>query len=114
MRHREIALKSMNLVAKDLPIGLLKKERIMKANQALDKLQRWIMRKNDGSATATEAEKQIENAQADFYGSLPFNFGIKKPPGIDHLIKVKESHKKMDLLWDIYTYEQTLVNSLVS
>jgi hypothetical protein len=37
----------------------------------------------------------------DFYSHIPHNFGIKKPLMVDHLMRVKEKLKLLEVLSDI-------------
>jgi len=51
---------------------------------------------------------------SDFYQTLAHNFGMKKSTGIDHLLRVKEKGKMLDLISDILVAEQALIGSHVS
>jgi len=37
----------------------------------------------------------------DFYCSIPHNFGMKKPPIIDHLLRIKEKTRILEIITDI-------------
>jgi hypothetical protein len=66
-----------------------------------------------GSLTTAIENKILEHTQ-EYYSVLPYDFGVKKPPGIDHILRVKERVKQMDLLGDIYLMEQCLLKAAVS
>ena len=51
--------------------------------------------------TTASKESQLNNLTNDFYTLIPHNFGIKKAPIIDHLIRVKEKVKLLEVLSDI-------------
>jgi hypothetical protein len=34
----------------------------------------------------------------DFYAAIPHDFGMKKPPVIDHLVRVKEKTRLLEYL----------------
>jgi hypothetical protein len=52
----------------------------------------------------------------DFYSTIPHNFGIKKAPVIDHLLRVKEKTRMLEQLQDIVStqnvYQRTLAYEL--
>lgn len=52
----------------------------------------------------------------DFYCTIPHNFGMKKPPVIDHLLRVKEKTRMLEQLQDIVSlqsvYQKTLAYEL--
>jgi hypothetical protein len=45
---------------------------------------------------------------------LPRDFGLKKPPGIDHLLRVKQETKMLEVISDIQVAEQSLLHAVVS
>ena len=49
-----------------------------------------------------------------FYQTLPYDFGLKRPTNLDHLRKVKDKVKLMEIISDICLAEKCLINSLVS
>lgn len=48
----------------------------------------------------------------DFYQTLPFDFGVRRPALIDHLIRVKEKAKMLEVINDICIAEKCLLNSM--
>ena len=50
----------------------------------------------------------------DYYKTINHDFGIKKPETFFNLIKVKEETRKLEVLSDIHTTEQSLLHSIVS
>ena len=35
-------------------------------------------------------EQKVSELTNEYYQTLPYDFGMKRPPGIDHLLRVKE------------------------
>lgn len=105
------AIKDMSLDIGKLPLGCLKIERVKKSLQLLGKIQKQLQ--IGGSLTTAIENKILEHTQ-EYYSVLPYDFGVKKPPGIDHILRVKERVKQMDLLGDIYLMEQCLLKAAVS
>lgn len=49
----------------------------------------------------------------DFYGAIPHNFGIKKPPVIDHLLRVKSNRIMLEQLYDIIQMQSIYTRGMV-
>ena len=43
----------------------------------------------------------MQDLTVDFYKTLPFDFGVKRPAQIDHLMRVKEKAKIMEAINDV-------------
>jgi hypothetical protein len=104
------AMKDMQLDTNKLPLGCLKIERIKKSLQILNKIQKQLQ--IGGTLTST-VEAKISELTAEYYQTLPYDFGIVKPPKIDHILRIKDRVRQMDLLNDIYNMEQCLIKATV-
>lgn len=49
-----------------------------------------------------------------FYQTLPYDFGLKRPTNLDHLRRVKDKVKLLEVISDICLAEKSLLNALVS
>jgi len=94
---------SMNLDSDKLPLGLLKVERIRKAHAILNEIQKHL-------PVVPGKEQRISDLTKDFYQILPHSFGMKRPPNIDHVLRVKEKIKMLESLNDIVVTEQALTS----
>ncbi len=103
-------MKDMQLDTNKLPLGCLKIERIKKSLQILNKIQKQLQ--IGGTLTST-VEAKISELTAEYYQTLPYDFGIVKPPKIDHILRIKDRVRQMDLLNDIYNMEQCLIKATV-
>lgn len=48
----------------------------------------------------------------DFYGAIPHNFGMKKPPVIDHLLRVKSNRVMLEQLYDVIQMQNIFIRGL--
>ena len=48
----------------------------------------------------------------DFYCAIPHNFGMKKPPILDHLLRVKEKTRMLEQVEDMLTTQHVYLNAL--
>jgi len=48
----------------------------------------------------------------DFYCAIPHDFGIKKPPVIDHLLRVKEKTRMLEQIQDIINLQSVFQKTL--
>jgi hypothetical protein len=53
-------------------------------------------------------EQKIAEMTHEFFQILPYDFGAKKPPSINHWQRVKERVKQMDMLTDIVQMEKAI------
>ena len=58
-------------------------------------------------------EQQLIDMTEHFYLTLPYDFGMKRPANLDHLRRVKDKVKLMEVINDICYAEKCLLNSLV-
>lgn len=59
-------------------------------------------------------EQKIFDLSEHFNQTLPYDFGLKKPPSVDHLRRVKDKVKVMETISDVCIAEKCLINCLVS
>jgi len=95
----------MNLDCSKLPLGLLKVERIRKAHAILNEIQKHL-------PVVPGKEQRIADLTKDFYQILPHSFGMKRPPNIDHVLRVKEKIKMLESLNDIVVTEHALTSQM--
>lgn len=89
-------LMELNIDVDKMPIGHMNKEYIVRAYKVLKDIENMLL-----SGTVGGKENQINQLTNDFYTLIPHNFGIKKATIIDHLLRVKEKLKALDILSDI-------------
>ena len=66
------------------------------------------------SFSVRSKEQRIADLTKDFYQILPHSFGMKRPPNIDHVLRVKEKIKMLESLNDIVVTEHALTSQMVS
>jgi hypothetical protein len=71
----------MGLDLQRLPLGKLCPDKIKRGHQVLSEIQRLLV--------TGEKPQMIVPLTNDFYTTIPHDFGMKKPPVIDHLLRVK-------------------------
>ena len=64
------------------------------------------------AGNAARAKNQIVKLSNDFYQLVPHNFGLKVPPLLDHLVRLKEKTRILEHLRDYDTMQQLMVESL--
>ena len=90
---------SDNLIDLDkLPLGILNLDKIKRCHLILSEIQKILVTGN-----TTSKQSQIVSLTNDFYVSIPHNFGMKKPPILDHLMRIKEKTRLLETLQDILT-----------
>ena len=90
-----------------LPVGKLTHDKIKRGHQLLCEIQRILV--------TDETKKQhhiIVALTNDFYSAIPHNFGMVKPPVIDHLLRVKEKTRMLEQLADIVNLQQIYLKVL--
>tara|TARA_B110000285_G_C15095670_1_gene601813 strand:- start:728 stop:1186 length:459 start_codon:yes stop_codon:yes gene_type:complete len=87
----------MGLDLEKLPLGKLNADKIKRGHQILKEIQRLLV-------TNKNADKILPLTN-DFYTTIPHNFGMKKPPVIDHLLRVKEKTRMLEQLQDILSLQ---------
>ena len=83
-------LKDLGLDVTKLPIGKLSQEKINRAHQLLREIQRLLVTEDK------KKETMLVPLSNDFYATIPHDFGMKKPPIIDHLLRVKEKTRLLE------------------
>lgn len=99
--------REFQLNVEQLPLGTLKIERVKKSQHILSKIQKVVMSQQGKSKN----EEKLEESSLEYIQVLPYDFGVKKPPTINHLLRVHEQCHKMEALSDVYALEQALLQS---
>ena len=102
-------LRDYQLDVDKMPLGVLKRDKVKKCNSILSAITRMLSQPNGKVA---DRESKLSNLTTDFYQTLPFDFGVKRPAMIDHLIRVKEKAKMLETINDICITEESLLNSM--
>lgn len=92
-------MKELNLDLDQCPLGKLSNSQIQKGYSILKRIQHVLETSN--------RESQVIELSNSFYSNIPQSFGMKKPPLINHPLKVKE---KLTLLENLH--EMEIANSL--
>ena len=93
------ALKELNLDPDQCPLGRLSCNQIQRGYKILKEIQHVLNTSN--------RESQVLELTNQFYTNIPQNFGMKRPPPINHILKVRE---KLTLLESLQ--EMEIANSL--
>ena len=102
-------LRDYSLDVDKMPLGVLKHDKVKKCNAILSAITRLLSQTGGKSA---DREQKLTDLTTDFYQTLPFDFGVKRPALIDHLIRVKEKARMLEVINDICITEQCLLNSM--
>ena len=95
LEHMNQIMLENNIDVEKLPLGKLSKEQIVKGYKILGQIQKILFSGEKGK------ENVIIALSNDFYSVIPHNFGIKKPVMVDHLQRIKEKLKVLEILTDI-------------
>lgn len=87
------ALREMNLDIEKCPLGQLSKSQLQKGYLILRKIQKELERGN--------RESQLIMLSNDFYTCIPQDFGMKRPPLISHMLRLKEKISLLDALSEL-------------
>ena len=93
MEAMKTYMSELGLDVNKLPVGKLTADKIKRGHHLLCEIQRILV--------ADDTMKQHHLVVAltnDFYCAVPHNFGMKKPPVIDHLLRVKEKTRMLEHL----------------
>lgn len=96
----------MGLDLEKLPLGKLNSDKIKRAHQILKEIQRLLV--------TNKNQDKILPLTNDFYTTIPHNFGMKKPPVIDHLLRVKEKTRMLEQLQDILSLQSVYLKKQFS
>jgi poly [ADP-ribose] polymerase len=89
----KVAMSELGCDIDKLPIGKLTNDKIKRAHQILTEIQRLLVSEDEKEQKKHQLIVQLTN---DFYNVIPHNFGMKKPPVIDHLLRVKEKTRMVE------------------
>lgn len=107
IERMKICMGEHSLDLDKLPMGLLTMEKIKRCHMILCEIQKILVTTPDNSKQGL-----IISLTNDFYVTIPHNFGMKKPPILDHLMRVKEKTRVLEQLQDIHTMQQILLQSM--
>ena len=85
-------MQELTLDVDRLPLGKLQRDQISKCYKVLNHIQKILLSGEKGK------ENVINALSNDFYSIIPHNFGIKIPPKIDHLLRIKDKIKVLETL----------------
>lgn len=86
-------LREMNLDIDKCPLGQLTKSQLQKGYLILRKIQKELEHGN--------RESQLIALSNDFYTCIPQDFGMKRPPLISHMLRLKEKTSLLDALSEL-------------
>lgn len=97
-------MKELNLDPDQCPLGQLSKSQIQKGYKVLREIYQVL--------TTSNRESRILELTNDFYTNIPQNFGMKRPPPINRIPKVKEKLALLDTLLDLEIANSLSIRSL--
>lgn len=100
-------MSELGLDVDKLPLGKLTQDKIKRAHLLLCQIQSILVTDETGKKHAT-----VIALTNDFYCAIPHNFGMKKPPVIDHLLRVKEKTRMLEQLSCIIDLQQIYLRTL--
>jgi Poly(ADP-ribose) polymerase, regulatory domain len=105
LQRMKKAMEETNLDVARMPVGSVKREQIEKAMKILSEVVKLLL-------TNPGKELQFVQLTNDFLTVIPHNYGIKKAVNIDHLLRVKEKLKMLEMLSDIEIAQKAMISSL--
>jgi poly [ADP-ribose] polymerase len=96
----ENILKEMKYDAKRAPLGKLSQKQLKAGYAALKKIEDLIKR--------GKLDKELVEANNEFYTRIPHDFGMRKPPMINTNVQLREKLKLLEVLSDIEVAVETL------
>lgn len=100
-------LSELGLDVDKLPIGMLTMAKVKRGHTLLNEIQK-ILVQDDGK----KQHQTIVALTNDFYFVIPHNFGLQKPPVIDHLLRIKEKTRLLEQLQDVIELQSTYIRLL--
>ncbi|CAG9327899.1 unnamed protein product [Blepharisma stoltei] len=97
-------MRELNLDPEQCPLGQLSKSQIQKGYKILREIYQVL--------TTSNRESKILELTNDFYTNIPQNFGMKRPPPINRVPKVKEKLALLDTLLDLEIANSLSMRSL--
>ena len=94
----KVAMSELGCDVDKLPLGKLTLDQIKRGHKILSEIQRLLVSDDTNENKRHTLTIQLTN---DFYHCIPHNFGMKKAPVIDHLLRVKEKTRMLEQLQDI-------------
>lgn len=97
-------MREFNIDPESCPLGQLSKSQIQKGYKILKLIQHVL--------TTHNRESEIIRLSNDFYTLVPQSFGMKRPPLINHLLRVREKLSLLDALNDLEIANTLSIRSL--
>ena len=88
------AMADCNLDLEQLPLGSLKRAKIMQSMEKIKKMESVLTAMAQGSIKEAN-ERKLMQLSEEFHKILPYDFGTKRAPGIDNLFRAKERTKQL-------------------
>lgn len=82
----------LNLDVERLPMGRLQREQISRCYYILGQIEKLLLSVGENKGHL------VNSLSTDFYSIIPHNYGVKKPVMIDHLLRVKDKLRMLDML----------------
>lgn len=108
-QNMKVAMSELGCDVDKLPLGKLTFEQIKRGHKILSEIQRLLVSDETNENKRHSLTIQLTN---DFYHCIPHNFGMKKAPVIDHLLRVKEKTRMLEQLQDIIELQQVYMDSM--
>ena len=89
------------------PLGRLSREQIRKGYAVLSEIHRVLI-------AGSGKETQLTTLTNQFYSLIPHDYGMKLPPTINHMLRVKEKVRLLETLGDAEGTYQQLQERIVS
>lgn len=97
-------MREFNIDPESCPLGQLSKSQIQKGYKVLKQIQNVL--------TTHNRENEIIRLSNDFYTLIPQSFGMKRPPLINHMLRVREKLTLLNTLNDLEIANTLSIRSL--
>lgn len=97
-------MKELNLDPDQCPLGRLSCNQIQRGYKILKEIQHVL--------TTSNRESQVLQLTNQFYTNIPQNFGMKRPPPINHILKVREKLTLLESLQEMEIANTLSIRSL--
>lgn len=99
-------LTDLGIDTEKLTIGFMSEKKLQRGHQIISDLQSLLLAGNP-----TRVKSQTVKLTNDFYQLIPHNFGLKVPPLLDHLVRLKEKTRMLEVLRDFDAMQQMMVEA---
>jgi hypothetical protein len=109
LQRQVMASSEMSLDVERLPLGRLQRDQIIKCYKILNSIAKILLSQEKGKQEAV-----VNSLSMDFYQIIPHNHGIRKPVMIDHLLRIKEKIRMLEILGHIQISQSLLTHQEVN